>query len=231
MSASFLIWLQHIARFILRLIARIEVVDFDKIPRQGGLIVVSNHNGLLDAMLGVIFSPREDIIMLVAKKYRAFWLWRWVGNKLDAVWLDRQQTDFHAMREARRRLQEGGLAAMAPEGTRSPTGALQPGKAGAVFLAAKADVPILPIAITGTRDREVKQQLRRLRRLRITLRAGDPFALPPLERKERDAYLEQWTTETMCRLAALLPPSYRGVYAGHPRVAALLNAEQVKEIV
>ena len=209
-------------RILLRIIADIELVNWDTFPRSGGLIVVTNHVGLLDAMLGVTFTPRNDFIIVIAQKYKANRFWRWIGNRVDAVWINRKQTDFRALRLAQRRLQEGEIAGIAPEGTRSPTGALQPGKHGAIYLAAKAGVPLIPVAITGTRDQEVQARLRRLRRLKIRLEAGELIEPPPMTRAQRDEFMEKWTTEIMCRLAALLPESYRGVYADHPRVEELL---------
>ena len=116
------------------------------------------------------------------------------------------------------------IAAIAPEGTRSPTAQLQPGKPGAVYLAAKTGVSLIPMSIVGTEDKEVYRRLRRLRRLDITIRMGEPYSLPPLPRQNRDEFLQQNTDEMMCRIAALLPPQYRGVYADHPRLQELLEA-------
>ncbi len=221
----FLKSVRFIARIVLRLIANIELIDFDRVPDTETVIVVSNHLGRLDAMLGYILIDRTDVIMLVAEKYEKSPLWRWVGKKLDVIWINRFDADIHALRETTRRLRQGGILAVAPEGTRSPTEALQQGKPGAVFLAAKANVPIMPIVLTGTEDRVVKMRLRRLQRLDITVRAGEPFRLPPMDRKNRDAYMAAQTDEVMCRIAALLPEKYRGVYAAHPRLYALLAEE------
>ena len=58
--------------------------------------------------------------------------------------------------------------------------------------------------------------LKRLRRVKVVIRAGDSFTLPPLKSKDRDAALAAYTDEIMCRIAALLPPEYRGVYASAP---------------
>jgi hypothetical protein len=78
---------------------------------------------------------------------------------------------------------------------------------------------VLPVVETGGEDAVVKKRLRRLRRLDIQLRMGEPFTLPPLPARGREAALQQGTDEIMCQIAALLPPEYRGVYAGHPRLA------------
>lgn len=217
--------LRLISRFMLRIVARIDEQAVDRIPVSGGCLVVSNHLGRLDAMLAMILPNRDDIIIMVAEKYRAYWFWRWMVRKLDVLWLDRHNPDFQAMREIQRRLKAGMITAIAPEGTRSPTAQLQPGKPGAAYLAAKTGVPIIPMSIVGTEDKEVYRRLLRLRRLDVTIRAGEPFSLPPLPRQNRDEFLQQNTAEIMCRIAALLPPEYRGVYAEHPRLQELLGTD------
>jgi 1-acyl-sn-glycerol-3-phosphate acyltransferase len=144
---------------------------------------------------------------------------------VDAVWLDRYEADFRTLRIVLKRLKKGEILGMAPEGTRSETEALVMGKPGAAYLAAKANVPIIPVGLTGTEDRVVKYRLRHLRRLDINIRIGEPFYLPPMDRKNRDEYLDQSTEEIMCRIAELLPPQYRGVYADAPRLQELLAGQ------
>lgn len=218
--------IRFVARLILYLIARVEIIDMDKIPNSGGCVAVANHIGRLDAMLAIILAERDDIIMLIAEKYQKYAIWRWAARKVDAIWLNRFETDFHALREAYKRLQAGGMLTMAPEGTRSPSKTLDYGKPGATYLAAKAGVPIVPVAFTGTGDEEVISRLKRLRRLHITIRVGDPFMLPPMDRRNRDAYLREQTDEIMCRIAALLPPEYRGVYEDHPCLQELAHTQR-----
>jgi 1-acyl-sn-glycerol-3-phosphate acyltransferase len=58
--------------------------------------------------------------------------------------------------------------------------------------------------------------------LNIKLVVGPAFTLPPFEGKDRDALLQQYTDEVMCRIAALLPEERRGAYADHPRLKELL---------
>jgi len=217
--------IRKIARLFLRLIARVEYVNFDRIPESGSVIVVTNHLGRLDAMMGAVLTNREDILMFIAEKYQKNPMWRWVAKQIDAVWLNRFDADIHAMRQAYKRVKQGEILAMAPEGTRSHTEALLPGKPGAAYLAAKTQALVVPLALTGTEDRVVNSRLKRLKRLEITITVGEPFTLPPIDRHNRDAFLQAQTDEIMCRIAALLPQQYRGVYADHPRLRALL-AEQ-----
>ena len=108
------------------------------------------------------------------------------------------------------------MLGIAPEGTRSHIGGLIRAKTAAAYLADKAGVPVIPVAISGT-ERAVWRALCLLRP-RITIQFGEPLNLPPIGREEREATLQSNTDEIMCRIAAMLPEKYRGVYAGHPRL-------------
>ncbi|HEX7973780.1 MAG TPA: lysophospholipid acyltransferase family protein [Anaerolineales bacterium] len=208
-------------RNFIRLIAKVKVIGLENIPTSGGYIIASNHLGRLDAALGFCFLDNSDVIMLVAEKYQGSALYRWLVRRLNAIWVDRFNADFGALRAALTRLRKGGVLVMAPEGTRSQEESLIRAHPGASFLAVKAGVPVVPVAVTGTEDRLVKASLRRLRRPGVTVRIGTPFTLPPLNGQGREAALERYTDEIMCRIGALLPPPYRGVYADHPRLLEL----------
>jgi 1-acyl-sn-glycerol-3-phosphate acyltransferase len=95
---------------------------------------------------------------------------------------------------------------------------------GVAFLAAKSGYPVLPVALTGTEDRGVLQNLKRLRRSKITVTAGDLLYIELPTGKGREQAMQAATEEIMCQLAALLPEKYRGVYKDHPHVKELLNA-------
>jgi 1-acyl-sn-glycerol-3-phosphate acyltransferase len=218
---TFLRLFRAFARTFLRLIARVEIignVDF----QTGGYIITANHVGRLEAFLVIILADRDDIILILAEKYKQYAIWRYAAHKVDAIWINRFDADFGALRAVLKRLQNGEVLAVAPEGTRSPTEALLPGKPGAAYLAAKSGLPVIPIGVTGTEDRIVKQRLKRLQRLDIVARVGEPYRLPPMPKAGRDAYLQAQTDEMMCQIAVLLPPDHRGAYADHPRLRELL---------
>ncbi|HRQ41408.1 MAG TPA: lysophospholipid acyltransferase family protein [Chloroflexota bacterium] len=214
----FLHGLRIFCRILLKIIARVDIQGMEHIPSTGGALIVSNHLGRLDAMLGVVLADRDDIILMIADKYEKYLFWRFLGNKLNAIWLNREEADFHALREVSKRLHGGGISGIAPEGTRSKAESLLPGKPGAAYLAAKTGVLVIPVALWGTEDRVVKERLSRLRRLDIHIRIGPAFTLPALKRANRDEMLAQGTDEIMTRIAAMLPEQYRGVYAAHPRL-------------
>jgi len=210
-------------RLILGLIAHVEIVGFENMP-AGGFVVAANHVGRLDAALAYYVLDRPDIIMVVAEKYEKYAIFRWLVKLTNGMFVDRYNADIHAIRETLRRLQQGQVFTMTPEGTRSKSGNLIEAKPGGIFLAWKAGVPVLPVAVTGTEDALVVERLKRFKRLDVKIIAGQPFTLPQeVKGKERDAAMQKYTDEVMCRIAALLPEQRRGVYAGHPRLKELLS--------
>ncbi|MDI6768974.1 MAG: lysophospholipid acyltransferase family protein [Anaerolineales bacterium] len=210
-------------RLIIRLIARVELSGQENLPAAKGYVIASNHIGRLDAALVYYALDRPDIIMLIAEKYRKNAFWRWLAKQLDGIFIDRFNPDLRALREAMKRLQHGGVLAVAPEGTRSKTGTLIEAKPGGIYLAWKSGVPILPVAVTGTQDAVVKERLTHLKRLQIKVTLGAAFTLPQEAKgKDREALLQEYTDEVMCRIAALMPEEMRGVYVGHPRLKELL---------
>ena len=220
MGFKFVHWLTKILLFLL---ARIDIIGWENMPKQGSFIITGNHAGRLEVLLVYYLLDRSDIILMIAEKYRKSAFWRWFAQRVDGIFIDRYNADFTALRQVLKRLQSGGVLTMAPEGTRSPSGKLQEAQWGAAYLAAKAGVPVTPVGATGTHDELVVERLKRFKRLQITVRIGKPYTLPPLKPHDREAQLRQDTDEIMCQIAALLPEELRGFYADHPRLKDLLN--------
>jgi 1-acyl-sn-glycerol-3-phosphate acyltransferase len=198
----------------------VEIDGMEHIPAQGGAILAVNHLSRLDASLVFAMIDRDDVTALVADKYKKNPFFRWLVVTVKGIWLNREEADVRALREARGFLRAGGLLGISPEGTRSRTGGLIQAKTGAAYLADKAGVPIIPIGVHGTE--KALGRLLHLQRPRINLCIGAPFRLPAVERHGRETGYQHNTDEIMCRIAALLPPAYRGVYARHPRLMQIL---------
>jgi 1-acyl-sn-glycerol-3-phosphate acyltransferase len=210
-------------RLMFRLLTRVEAYGLENIP-PGGLIVSPNHLSSVDPPLIFIMLPGRKQTVFVADKYIHHWFFRPVMTMVDCIWVHRGATPPSTIKAAVRALQGGSVLGVAPEGTRSPTHALQEGKTGAVYLAYAAGVPIVPAALVGT-EKAIPSALH-LKRARLTVTFGDPihFGEPGKRTRPTTQQLEDGTTEVMCRIAAMLPPEYRGVYADHPRLKELLGA-------
>ena len=214
--------LRSIVRFLMKIIADIEINGIEKLP-EGNVIIAANHLGRLDTAALLCILDREDIIMPVAEKYKNHPLYGAIGRAANAIWLNRFDADYSAFRQILERMKQGGLLVIAPEGTRSKTEALQEGKMGVAFLASKSGYPVLPVAVTGTEDRLIVENLKHFRRSKITATAADLLYVDIPRGKGREEAMRQATDEIMCQIAALLPEKYRGVYADHPRLKELLT--------
>ena len=81
------------------------------------------------------------------------------------------------------------------------------------------------MAVIGTEDRGVAENLKHFRRSKIVVHAGDVFKIEIPKGKGREQAMREATDEIMCQIGAILPEKYRGVYADHPRLKELLAGQ------
>jgi len=210
-----------VIRFIFWLLSDTSITGVENIPREGACILTANHLGIVDAPLVFILINRNDATGLVGLAHKKNPILRWLVTQMDGIWIDRENPDVHALKEARKYLKKGWLLGIAPEGTRSDTHALIEAKPGVAFLADKMEGVIVPFGISGTEGG--LRKMFTFQRPKFSIVVGDPYRLPHLDRKNREVTLQHNTDEIMCRIAALLPSQYRGVYADHPRLKSLLE--------
>jgi len=192
----------------------------ENIPSEGGFILTANHLSRFDPPLVFLIFPFRKGVAFAADSYRRHPFFRWVLESVGVIWVNRGAVSPMTLKAAVQAIREGYFLGIAPEGTRSRTGTLQAGKTGVAFLALTSGAPILPLGITNTE--KLGSALLRLRRIPLTLTVGKPYTFTAPERGKREEKLQECTTEIMCRIAALLPPEYRGMYADYPRVKELL---------
>jgi 1-acyl-sn-glycerol-3-phosphate acyltransferase len=217
MAGRFLRWIFNL---LFALLTRREVHGRDNLPARGPYILASNHLSIFDPPLiyGLIGGPH--MTGWAGEKWERHLIFGPILRMGQGIFIQRGQVDRHAIDAAVQILQQGRIFGVAPEGTRSRTGGLIRGKSGVAYLARRSMVPIAPMAITGTES--LGRQLLRLRRPHLVVRFGTPFTLEARQSPDRTVSLRQDVDEVMCRIAALLPPAYRGVYANHPRLKHLL---------
>jgi 1-acyl-sn-glycerol-3-phosphate acyltransferase len=202
--------MRAIANFLLSLFTRREYVGLENIPSDPPYILVTNHLALFDSPVVLALCPHTARAFAAAKHKRNPFF-ALLLTVMDSVWVRRGEVDRKALQEALDVLERGEVLGVAPEGTRARGPyALQKGKIGAAYLATRADVPIVPLGITGTE--KIKHNLPRLRRTQVRVVVGEPFRLPNSGRV-RNQDLREYTDLIMHRIAELLPEEYRGVYA------------------
>lgn len=197
---------------------RRHVTGKENIPESGPLIIATNHLSQVDVPFMAIEIPHH-MYALAAEKYERH-LFRFILRMGGAIFIQRGEIDRKALRQALNVLEDGKPLAVAVEGTRSHTGGLIEGKTGAAYLATRSGAPILPTVMWGTE--KAYRNLSRLRRTDLYAAFGPLIHLP--QGQANSGELDRYTEHLMLSLAALLPPSYRGLYAAHPRLPEYLNS-------
>jgi len=215
--------LRFLIRILLKLIAHFEIRGKENVPLTGGMVIASNHIGILDIIMVYFVIDRTDLFIPVAEKWEKIGWIRWLGKQLNFLFVDRYNPDLKALRKMIMLMQDGKCLVIAPEGTRSRTGTLNEGKPGVAYLAARSGFPVIPVAITGTADETLLENVKHFHKSNITLTGGKQFMIPPLPKTDRDVALRKSTDEIMCQIAALLPEKYRGYYRDHSRLKELLS--------
>jgi cytidylate kinase len=212
-----------VGRIVARALTRVRVEgDFSKIPREGALLLASNHASnadpiVLGAFLTSMLGRRQNWL---GKRELFDWpIVGWGAQNLGIHPIDRSIADVEAFRTAMRILDEGHVLTVFPEGTRSPDGALQEGKDGAAVLALRTAALIVPVGITGSDRFWPKGRALPRPGGKIVIRIGEPFRAHDGTKSTatgaaRRAESARLTADIMGRIAALLPPGQRGVYAG-----------------
>jgi 1-acyl-sn-glycerol-3-phosphate acyltransferase len=177
---------------------------------------VSNADGVLVASWITPVIGRR--LYLLGKQEALEWPLLGQGLKYNGVLgIRRGAADLEAFRAAKHVLDEGHVLGIFPEGTRSPTGALQEAKDGLAILALRTNATILPVATSNT-DRFWPRGRRPQLGGWVGLRVGRPFRLHDVTQGlGRRAAQAAATEEIMGRIAGLLPPRQRGAYADRVR--------------
>jgi 1-acyl-sn-glycerol-3-phosphate acyltransferase len=215
--------LQRIMYYLFDHITVTRFYGLENIPKEGGIIVATNHMSRIDIPLLFVNPVRPDITALVTDKYLKYPLINWFVKTAEAVYIDRERADFGAFREAQKLIKSGVSMGIAPEGTRSQIGELMEGKPGMILLAIRSGAPIVPVGLAGT-DTAFKR-LKTFRKPHLAARFGKPYQIDDLPRENREAAMQKAIDEIMCRIGSLLPPRYWGFYKDHPRLQELV-AEQ-----
>jgi cytidylate kinase len=205
-----------VLRLILACLTRVKAEGLDRIPRTGPLLIVCNHCSNADgALLMTFVVPALGRPMgWIGKEEALRWpVVGWAIRQNGVFGVRRGAGDLEAFKTAKSVLDEGRVLTIFPEGTRSPTGALQSAKEGATVLAIRSGAPVLAIALVGSHRFLPKGKLLPRPGRRMEVRVGEPFTLTMPAGADRHESLRLATTELMRHLAELLPPEQRGVYA------------------
>ena len=152
------------ANSVLGMLSGWEVKGGEKIPRQGGLIVASNHISFWDPPLVGSAIPREVHFLAKLELFSTPILGPLIRG-VNAIPIRRGAADMTGLARAMDVLKRGGTLLMFPEGSRMKDGELHPARPGVGMMAVSADVPIAPCYVSGSN--QPKRWLTRRARVRI----------------------------------------------------------------
>ncbi len=150
MERSFL-WkvTQVIARVLTTTLFDLKTYHRENVPKTGGVLLVANHQSYLDPVLVAVQLKRPVSYMARSELFEHPLLGA-VIRKLHAFPVRRGEGDIGAMKETLRRLEEGHLINIYPEGTRSMNGEMKSLEKGVALLIRKAKATVVPVAIDGS---------------------------------------------------------------------------------
>ena len=134
---------------LLKIFWRMEIRGIENLPESGGFIITSNHVSYLDPAV-LVASLNRKIYFITKKEVFKNSFVRLMLKNMNAFSVDRENVDMLAFKKAMNILREEKVLGIFPEGTRSSNGELQELKLGAIKIAMKTGVPILPVGIIGT---------------------------------------------------------------------------------
>ncbi len=205
-----------VVRLLFPLLGRLRVEGLEHIPATGPVILTPNHLNLMDIPAMSVRVPRVVHHMAKVELFQVPLLGG-IMRYFGAFPIRRGEGDRDALRLAHDVLMAGQVLVVFPEGHRSDTGGLGPGLPGAAMIALRAGAPIVPVAVWGT-ERILKHGRVGPFAPVVHVRYGEPFYLTE-EGASRREVLQAGINVIMYRIAAMLPPEYRGLYATPPAPA------------
>ena len=204
-------WFYYVGRFIAWIVlipfSRLRIKGRENIPMEGPLLIVANHISTSDPPVLALSINRGIIFMAKDTLFRVKWKSYFIRN-FGAFPVNRERLDTKVLRHVDKVLDKGLALAMFPEGGRSTDYRLMTPKPGSAVIATRRNIPILPVAITGTEKTQGHWWI--FRRPTINVAIGPSFRLPEKQGKLSKEKLAEYSAIIMNRIAEMLPPEYLG---------------------
>jgi 1-acyl-sn-glycerol-3-phosphate acyltransferase len=182
---------------------KVRMEGMEHLNGRGPYIFMSNHQSYYDVFALLGHLPYQ-FKWLVKKELFSIPFLGWTMAAVGYISVDRGGTrdTVEAMNEAARKIRDGMSVTIFPEGSRSPDGSIQPFKKGGFTLAIKSKIPIVPIAIDGSRDIMPKNKFTAASG-EIRMRMDRPIETERYSLKDREVLMKR-VRETICKNVALL---------------------------
>jgi 1-acyl-sn-glycerol-3-phosphate acyltransferase len=208
---------------ILLAIFRPWVVGLEHVPKQGPVILASNHLSFIDSIFLPLVVDRPVVFLAKSEYFTGKglkgWATRLFFQAANQLPIDRSggKASEASLNTGLRVLREGSILGIYPEGTRSPDGRLYRGRTGVARMVLEAGVPVVPVAMIGTAEvMPIGTRVPKVRRVGIVF--GEALDFSRFEGMEGDRFvLRSVTDELVYDLRALSEQEYVDVYASSVR--------------
>lgn len=133
----------------IRIFFKLKITGHENFPPPP-FIVVANHTSLLDPPIVGAACKKYTVNFMVKQELFEFPVVRHWSKSVECIPVRRGDNSIRGIRESLRRLKQGKVVGIFPEGTRSSDGSLREAKTGTGFLISSAKVPVVPIYVYGT---------------------------------------------------------------------------------
>ena len=138
-----------VVKTVLTPLYRVHVYGRENFPKTGGVLLCSNHISELDPPVVGMTAPRPVHFIAKEELFKVPVL-KSILPHINAIPIKRGMSDRNALRKGLGVLKDGNVLGLFPEGTRSKTGELGEGLAGAGFFALRTDAAVVPCAVIGS---------------------------------------------------------------------------------
>jgi 1-acyl-sn-glycerol-3-phosphate acyltransferase len=154
---------------------RYRAWGFRKVPREGPVLLVSNHQSFLDPILVGLSVHHRQFYALARSSLFRHAAFAWLIRSINAIPVERGTADMTAMRRCIEVLRQGHALLIFPEGTRTPDGTTKEFATGTMLIVRRAEPLVVPVAVEGSYDAWPKE--RKLPRAsgKVGVMFGDPI--------------------------------------------------------
>jgi 1-acyl-sn-glycerol-3-phosphate acyltransferase len=210
-----------LARPLAGAVYRPTVIGRELVPREGAVLLASNHLSFMDSVVITVIAPR-DVRFLAKQEYftgeglkgrvsKTFF------ESIGAIPVDRESATAaqDSLERGREVLEAGGAFAIYPEGTRSRDGRLYRGHTGVAWLGLTTGCPIVPVALSGTENLQ-PDGARVPRVTPVTIRFGEPIQSAGYGEAGSARARRRLTDDVMAAIAAMSGQELANAYNEPP---------------
>ena len=140
--------IKGILDFLVLIVYRIKIIGKENIPKEGAALICPNHIHALDSVC-IVVTAKRPIRGLAKESLYRFWILRFLSKTFGMYPVKKDVSSINTIKTAFNILKKGELLLIFPEGTRNGMAKGEKVKNGAVNIAIKSGVPIIPMGVQG----------------------------------------------------------------------------------